>query len=155
VSPTPRTDALARELERIKASDWKIDLLAHAQDLERELIEATAKISDLRTERDEWKHAFEVANTKDHEAIAADRALHSAIGRMEVRKQDIEDGTPAARLIDEALIGTHRTVTPTCEHKWVTDGINPTECCRCGVRSGSAEAIFGTPPMGNHLKGQQ
>jgi hypothetical protein len=37
---TPRTDALARELQRIKAADWTIDLLALAQTLERELIEA-------------------------------------------------------------------------------------------------------------------
>lgn len=34
--PTPRTDALVQELTRIKASDWKIDLLAHAQRIERE-----------------------------------------------------------------------------------------------------------------------
>lgn len=40
-------------------------------------------VSDAISERDEWKRNFEVANTREHEAIAADRAVERALGRAD------------------------------------------------------------------------
>lgn len=53
------------------------------KDAADELDRLASALSNVRMECDKWKHAFDVANTSDHEAIAADRAVQHALGRAE------------------------------------------------------------------------
>lgn len=57
--PTPRMDALVRELQRIDAPDWTIDLIAKGQELERELAAATARAAEARALIGECKEQIE------------------------------------------------------------------------------------------------
>lgn len=41
------------------------------------------ELTDALFQRDEYKHAFEVAKTAGEEALAADRAVERALGRLE------------------------------------------------------------------------